>query len=116
MSRVLDLIKGNVAWLLLALYAALLAAVLTDFRAVMGDEAAYADPALRWHDGLGFTSSAWEQAPHQLWASNCPLYALVLAGWLTVTGLDSLWGLRAFSVLLYLAGIALWIIGCRRAG
>ncbi|MFM8459575.1 MAG: hypothetical protein ACKOB0_11655, partial [Chthoniobacterales bacterium] len=82
----------------------------------MGDEAAYADPALRWHDGLGFTSIAWEQAPNQLWASNCPLYALVLSGWLTMTGLDSLWGLRALSVLLYFVGISLWTIGCRRAG
>ena len=104
------------AGLILAVYLALLVPVLEDFRVVMGDEAAYADPALRWHDGLGFTSIAWEQAPNQLWASNCPLYALVLVGWLTVTGLDSLWGLRAFNLLLYSVGIALWITGCRRAG
>ena len=116
MSRALDLVKDNGAWILLGLYTVLLVLVLTDFRAVMGDEAAYADPALRWHDGLGFTSIAWEQAPKQLWASNCPLYALFLAGWLTVTGLDSLWGLRAFSALLYFGGVVLWIIGCRRAG
>jgi len=105
-----------ISWVILALCAFALLAVLSDFRVVMGDEAAYADPALRWHDGLGFTSIAWEQASNQLWASNCPLYALVLSGWLTMTGLDSLWGLRALSVLLYFVGISLWTIGCRRAG
>jgi|GEM_PF-4306331 len=36
--------------------------------------------------------------------------------WIKVTGWSSLWGLRAFSLLLYLAGIALRIIACRRAG
>ena len=116
MSRALDLIKDNGAWLLLALYVALLAPVLTDFRSVMGDEAAYADPALRWAQGLGFTSGAWWQSPDQLWACNFPLHALTTALWIKITGCSSLWGLRAFSLLLYLVGIALWIIGCRRAG
>jgi hypothetical protein len=116
MPRALDLIKANSAWLFLALYAALLAPVLTDFRSVMGDEAAYADPALRWAQGLGFTSGAWWQSPDQLWACNFPLHALTTALWIKITGWSSLWGLRALSLLLYLVGIALWIIGCHRAG
>ncbi|MBU3665343.1 MAG: hypothetical protein FGM15_05630 [Chthoniobacterales bacterium] len=105
-----------VSWILLAVYAAFLLAVIGDFRAVMGDEAAYIDPALRWCDGLGFTSAAWWQSPEQLWACNVPLYAVVAAAWVKVTGLSSLWGLRALSLLLYVSGIAFWILGCRRAG
>lgn len=105
-----------VVWIILLAYAALLAPVLTDFRGVMGDEAAYADPALRWAQGLGFTSGAWWQSPDQFWACNFPLHALTTALWIKITGWSSLWGLRALSLLLYLFGIALWIIGCRRAG
>ncbi|MFM8457430.1 MAG: hypothetical protein ACKOB0_00570, partial [Chthoniobacterales bacterium] len=82
-------------WVILLLYAALLAPVLTDFRGVMGDEAAYADPALRWADGIGFTSGAWWQSPDQLWACNFPLHALMTALWIKITGWSSLWGLRA---------------------
>jgi hypothetical protein len=109
-------IMSRLALVLLFVYAVLLAPVLTDFRSVMGDEAAYADPALRWAQGLGLTSGAWWQRPDQLWACNFPLHALTTALWIKLTGWSSLWGLRAFSLLLYLAGIALWIIGCRRAG
>jgi len=105
-----------VTWLALGLYALLLSMVLTDFRAVMGDEAAYADPALRWCEGRGFTSAAWKQSPEEFWASNLPLYPLSLIAWVKVTGEDSLWGLRFFSLLLFVAGLALWIAGSCRAG
>jgi len=104
------------AALLLAAYLAVLLPVLGDFRAVMGDEAAYADPALRWCDGRGFTSAAWKQSPEEFWASNLPLYPLSLIAWVKVTGEDSLWGLRFFSLLLFVAGLALWIAGSCRAG
>lgn len=40
-------IVSRTALILLLVHAALLAPVLTDFRGVMGDEAVYADPALR---------------------------------------------------------------------
>lgn len=105
-----------VVWLIVLLYAALLLPVLEDFRVVMGDEAAYADPALRWCEGLGFTSGAWWQSPGKVWACNFPLHAVVIAAWIKLTGLSSLWGLRALSMLLYLSGLVLWILGCRRAG
>lgn len=94
----------------------LLVPVLEDFRVVMGDEASYADPALRWCEGSGFTSAAWWQSPNQFWDCNLPLYAVVSAAWVKLTGLSSLWGLRALSMLLYLAGLVFWILGCRRAG
>jgi hypothetical protein len=103
-------------WLALGTYFALLLTVLTDFRGVMGDEACYADPALRWCEGLGFTSAAWWQRPDQFWACNFPLYALVCSAWIKLTGLSTLWGLRLLSLLLYLSGVVLWILGCRRAG
>ena len=102
------------SWILLAVYTAILLPILADFRAVMGDEAAYIDPALRWCDGFGFTSAAWWQSPDQLWACNFPLYAVVAAGWVKVTGLSSLWGLRAMSMLLYVSGVAFWLLGCCR--
>ena len=103
-------------WLALGFYVLLLSMMLTDFRAVMGDEAAYADPALRWCEGRGFTSTAWEQSPGEFWASNLPLYAVSLIAWVKVTGLDSLWGLRFFSLLLFVAGLVMWMVGSRRAG
>jgi hypothetical protein len=103
-------------WAVLGIFVCLLLPVLADFRVAMGDEAAYADPALRWADGLGFTSGAWWQSPDQLWACNFPLYALVCSAWIKLTGLSSLWGLRVLSLLLYLGGVVLWILGCRRAG
>jgi hypothetical protein len=105
-----------VAWLMLSVYAALLVPLLTDFRAVMGDEACYVDPALRWCEGQGWTSTAWGRPPGEFWASNLPLYAMSVAAWVKVTGLDSLWGLRLWSVILYVSGLALWITGADRAG
>ena len=105
-----------VAWMMLLAYAVLLTAVLGDFRAVMGDEACYVDPALRWCEGKGWTSTAWGQPPDEVWASNVPLYALSVAAWVKVTGLDSLWGLRLWSLVLYAAGLALWVSGARCAG
>ena len=112
----LSRVMRPVAWLMLFAYAALLVVVLTDFRAVMGDEAAYVDPALRWCEGKGWTSTAWGRPPKEVWASNVPLYAFSVAAWVKVTGLDSLWGLRLWSVSLYVAGLALWISGAGRAG
>lgn len=105
-----------VAWLMLSFYAALLVPVLTDFRAVMGDEACYVDPALRWCEGKGWTSTAWGRPPDEFWASNLPLYAISVAVWVKVTGFDSLWDLRLWSVILYMFGLALWITGASRAG
>lgn len=101
--------------LLLLFYVALMLLVLEDFRGVMGDEAAYADPALRWCEGLGFTSAAWWQSPDAFWAANFPLYAVVSAAWVKFTGMSSLWGLRSLSLLLYVAGLAVWMAACRRA-
>ena len=104
------------ATLLLLVYVALLAPVLTDFRGVMGDEAAYVDPALRWCNGKSFTSTAWNQSPDEFWASNTPLYAMSVATWVKFTGLESLWSLRLFSLLVFAAGLGFWIAGCKRAG
>ena len=102
--------------LILVLYAAVLLPVLEDFRGVMGDEAAYADPALRWCEGQGFTSAAWWQSPDAFWACNFPLYAVIHAAWVKFTGMSSLWGLRSLSLLLYVAGLAVWMAACRRVG
>jgi len=113
---ILMCIVSRLALILLLVYTALLLPVLEDFRVVMGDEAAYVDPALRWVDGLGFTSAAWWQSPDQFWAANFPLYAVVSAAWVKLTGWSSLWGVRSLNTLLYVAAMAWWVAGCRRAG
>lgn len=105
-----------VVWIILLAYAALLAPVLTDFRGVMGDEAAYADPALRWCEGKGFTSAAWNQPPDEFWAGNVPFYTMAVAAWVKITDLGSLWGLRFFSLIAYIVGLVFWIAGCHRLG
>lgn len=105
-----------IVWVLLGAYAVCLCLVLEDFRSVMGDEACYIDPSLRWSEGLGFTSAAWWQSPGSFWASNFPLFAFLGTFWIESGVPTSLRGLRLLSLVLYLAGIVFWIIGCRRLG
>ena len=56
------------------------------FRYVMGDEAAYLDPALRPLDGQGWTSTAWGRPAIEFYAGNMALYPLAAAGWMAVFG------------------------------
>jgi hypothetical protein len=99
---------------ILIVYALALLSTLEDFRVVMGDEAAYIDPAVRWCSGKGFTSTAWRQPASSFWAENFPLYAVVNAAWIQFTGASTLWEFRALSVLLYAGGLWLWIVACCR--
>ncbi len=89
--------------LLLLLVGAVLAAnLLTAARypAVWVDEIQFADPAVNFVLGNGFTSSVWvKQGIHEPFAGNAPLYPLVLAGWLSVFGVGAI-GVRSLNYVL----------------
>jgi hypothetical protein len=78
---------------LLALIGAVLALNLltaSRYPAVWVDEVQFADPAVNWVLGNGFTSSVWvKQGAHETFAGNAPLYPLLLSGWLSVTGVSA---------------------------
>ncbi|MBK8598546.1 MAG: hypothetical protein IPN83_23820 [Holophagales bacterium] len=79
--------------LLLLLVGAVLGAnLLTAARypAVWVDEIQFADPAVNFVLGNGFTSSVWvKQGAHETFAGNAPLYPVLLAGWLSVFGVSA---------------------------
>lgn len=79
--------------LLLALVGAVLALNLltaSRYPAVWVDEVQFADPAVNYALGNGFTSSVWvKQGAHETFAGNAPLYPLLLAGWLSFTGVSA---------------------------
>jgi hypothetical protein len=68
------------------------------------DEVMYADPAVNLASGYGFVSSAWgSQSFDEFWASNAPLYSLLLAGWLTAFDVEWL-NVRGFSLIIAAVG------------
>ena len=76
-ERVL-LISGVAAWLVVNLLTA------SRSPTVWHDEVMFADPALRWVQGKGITSTAWPQAVDTPAVLNGPLHTVILAGWLSV--------------------------------
>ena len=88
---------------------------------VWQDEVMYADPAVNWYQGRGFTSGAWyQQSPDAFWAGNVPLYEFVLFGWLKAAGF-SLVIVRCFHYVaitgaLVLLWLALWRLDLIRSG
>lgn len=89
--------------LLLALVGAVLALNLVTasrYPAVWVDEVQFADPAVNWALGHGFTSSVWvKQGAHETFAGNAPLYPLLLSGWLSLTGVSAV-AVRSLNYLL----------------
>lgn len=64
------------------------------------DEVLFTDPAINLVTGHGFTSGAWAfENRHQLFADNCPLFSLLMAGWLRVVGIGML-RMRALNYVL----------------
>ena len=54
---------------------------------VNADEVLFTDPAANLAAGEGFRSSMWYTQPYDsLYASNAPLYSLMLAAWINLTG------------------------------
>lgn len=68
----------------------------------------FADPAISYHLGQGFTSTAWYGQSRGATFAGCPvLYQLLLAGWLKCWGL-SITAVRSLGYVLTLGG--LWLI------
>ena len=80
------------------------------------DEMAYADPAIRFVLGKGFTSAAWpSQGSDAFWASNCPLHEILLIPWLKAFGIN-LVAVRALNVVLCAASIVFIWAATKRDG
>lgn len=72
------------------------------------DEVCYADPAIRYVQGHGWTSVAWySQNSDEFWVSNVPLYPMLLVPWLWVFG-TSMEAVRSFAYTLL--PISLWFL------
>lgn len=80
------------------------------------DEVMYTDPAYNLATGQGFVSSAWgSQSVEEFWASNTPLYSLLLGGWLALLGPEWM-NVRGFSLLLGIATATALTIATRNFG
>jgi hypothetical protein len=78
------------------------------------DEVSYADPAINYVNGFGFTSSCWYQQPSTaVFAGNVPGYSALMVLWLRLVG-TSLLAVRSFAVVLMaLACILIWYAAAR---
>jgi hypothetical protein len=82
---------------------------------VWADETLFADPAWHLARGEGLTSTFWPQPRGTFFATNVPLYSVLLAGWMKVFGFSPR-ALRALNiVLITLAAGCVWL-GVRRGG
>ena len=74
---------------------------LSRYPSVWVDEIQFADPAINYASGLGFTSTAWfAQDSTQFWAGNVPLYPMLLAAWLKLWG-PTLFAERSLNLVLF---------------
>lgn len=80
------------------------------------DDVSYSDPAVNWHQGNGFTSTAWYGQPkEEIWVSNAPGHPLLLCAWIGAFGF-SVPSVRMLNiVLLSLAAFVLWLSAVRGA-
>ena len=80
------------------------------------DEVGYADPAIRFVLGKGFTSTAWaSQASTEFWASNSPLHQFLLIPWLWLFDVSAA-SVRTFNLAIGGAAIALLWHAAKRGG
>lgn len=82
---------------------------------VWTDETLFADPAINLVGGQGFRSSAWPQPKDQMFAGNCPLYSLLLAGWLKCLGIGIV-QVRSLNYVLVCVAVVLVCVACWRFG
>ena len=89
-SRASAPIRATEKWgvgLLLAAFLAFNLLTATRYPFVWIDEVMYADPAVNFLLGHGFTSSAWYAQPSgEFWAGNVPLHSALLWVWMKVFG------------------------------
>lgn len=80
---------------------------LSRYPSVWVDEIQFADPAINYASGLGFTSTAWfAQDSREFWAGNVPLYPMLLAVWLKLWG-PTLLAERSLNLVLFMAFVGL---------
>jgi len=109
--------RGEVQWLMSIFLIWLLANVITldRYRMPWVDEIQFADPAIRWVSGLGFSSTVWiAQAADAFWAGNAPLYSMLLSVWLTIFGTEAI-AVRSLNLVLLgtVVGIVWWLARTR---
>ena len=81
------------------------------------DEAQFADPALNWVVGRGWTSTVWiSQTTDAFWAGNAPLFSALLAGWLHLLGRTDMQAVRSLNPLLLALALPIAWDAVRRAG
>lgn len=99
---------------LLFFFLAINAATLARHPSVWVDEVQFADPAVSYASGDGFTSTAWfAQDSTQFWAGNVPLYSIMMAGWLRLFG-PGLETERALNLVLFCVFAVLFWMWLRR--
>jgi len=78
-----------------------------------GDEVMFADPAINFVQGKGFTSTAWFQSKELTWSGNVPLYASALTPWIKSFG-QGLVQVRAFNYTLASLTLFVFWLGVKR--
>ena len=80
---------------------------------VWQDEVALVDPAVNLSQGNGFTSTAWWQTSDRFFASNAPLYPMLLYPWISLFGVNAT-AVRSLNYVLILGVIAVLWLGLRK--
>jgi hypothetical protein len=79
--------ETRIVLLVLGLFLLVNGLTLSRYPSVWVDEVQFADPAVSFANGDGFTSTAWfAQDSAAFWAGNVPLYSALLAAWLSGFG------------------------------
>jgi hypothetical protein len=82
---------------------------------VLTDEVFFADPAVNFIQGRGFTSTAWSQPGNEFFAENVPLHSWLLIPWIRAFGVNPT-SVRSINyVLMAAAAVVLWIATARSA-
>lgn len=80
------------------------------------DEAYFADPAINFLTGHGYTTTSWNiTGPSETHVSTAPAYSFLLVIWLKVFGVSQ-YAVRALSATLVLCGACVFWRACLRAG
>ena len=79
------------------------------FPTVWSDDVSFSEPAFNFALHGTYTTTVWQfQPPNTFPVVNCPLYPMVLAGWLWIFGAD-LFAVRLLNdVLISVAGLLFW--------
>jgi hypothetical protein len=80
---------------------------------VWQDEVALVDPAVNLSQGNGFTSTAWWQTGDRFFASNAPLYSMLLYPWISLFGVHAT-ATRSLNYVLILGVISVLWLGLRK--